>query len=323
MVQTPPSTTTHEALTSCLKALGDDSRLRIVHLLSKGSFNVQELTTALSLSQSTVSHHLKILERSHLVSPKKEGSWSFYSLNSDRTSFEAELLQLIVSAISRSDKLSQQLETDNHEIEKVLHSRRDRARAYFETVAREWDSLREEAQGKAEYLSLLKEKVPQNGTLLELGCGSGSLLAQLLPRNGATIGVDYSDAMIREARQQLSPTSSSNPVDLRLGYLEHLPVGDESIDHAVACMVFHHIAEPLAALRDTFRVLRPGGTLTVVDLTAHTNELMRERFADLWLGFHTDEFVSWLELCGFETPKITVLEPEMDVFLLETVKKDV
>ena len=304
-----------------LKARADDSRLRLLHLLSKGSFNVQELTNTLHLSQSTVSHHLKILEQAGLVSHRKEGSWAFYTISpSDQSSFEGQLLALTTEAITRSAKLTDLLEEDRRAIQQVLSARRDKGRRYFETVAQDWSQIRDEAQGKADYLPYLKDRISPSCSLLELGCGSGTVLKQLAPRSGETFGVDYSSAMIEQARENLKHIESA--VDLRLGYLEHLPIGDETIDCAIACMVFHHIAEPLEALRDIARVLRHDGKLVVVDLVEHDNEYMRERYADLWLGFNTETFSRWGAQLGLETQHIEVLGAEKDVFVIEMTKHE-
>ncbi|NDC39648.1 MAG: class I SAM-dependent methyltransferase, partial [Proteobacteria bacterium] len=111
------------------------------------------------------------------------------------------------------------------------------------------------------FLDELASRIPEDEILLELGCGSGALFEKILPRAAATIGVDSSPAMLEQARK----VAGKDKVDLRLGLLEHLPVADESVDRAVAYMVFHHVAEIERALADTLRVLRPGGTLMLVE----------------------------------------------------------
>lgn len=304
-----------------LKALGDDSRLRLIHLLSQGSFNVQELTNSLSLSQSTISHHLKILEQVGLVRFRKEGSWTFYTLaDAEPDSIEGQLLSLTTSAVTRSARLVEQLEDDKQAIERIFATRRDKAKQYFDTVAKDWNSIRDQAQGSADYVPILRDLIPAEASLLEVGCGSGMLLKQLTPRNGETFGVDYSEAMIQEAKENLVGLHTEDPksqIDLRLGYLEHLPIGDDTIDCALACMVFHHIAEPTKALQDIGRVLRPGGKLIVVDLVEHTDERMRERYADLWLGFNPKTFKSWAKQTGFSNFSMNILGPKKDVFLFE------
>src|SRR5690606_41626979 len=59
-------------------------------------------------------------------------------------------------------------------------------------------------------------------------------------------------------------------VELRAGALESLPIEDGALDAAVLMLVLHHLADPLQALREAVRALRPGGRLLVVDMAAHT-----------------------------------------------------
>jgi DNA-binding transcriptional ArsR family regulator len=61
-------------------ALGDETRIKIVKLLSEGERNVDDLTRMLSLSQPTISHHLRILRENGLVQSEKRGRSIYYSL---------------------------------------------------------------------------------------------------------------------------------------------------------------------------------------------------------------------------------------------------
>jgi ArsR family transcriptional regulator len=63
------------------KALSDINRLKIIKLLKEGELCVCELTTALSTSQSTVSHHLSVLKNAGLIKERKEGKWSYFRLS--------------------------------------------------------------------------------------------------------------------------------------------------------------------------------------------------------------------------------------------------
>ncbi|KAB2331022.1 ArsR/SmtB family transcription factor [Cytobacillus gottheilii] len=61
------------------KALSDPTRLRILHLLSKGEFSVNDIAEKLSLLQSTVSHQLRFLKNLRLVKFRREGTTLYYS----------------------------------------------------------------------------------------------------------------------------------------------------------------------------------------------------------------------------------------------------
>ncbi len=63
-----------------LKALANETRLKILLLLSKREMCVCELTVALDLTQPTTSHHLNILENMRVIKDRKEGRWVFYSV---------------------------------------------------------------------------------------------------------------------------------------------------------------------------------------------------------------------------------------------------
>jgi DNA-binding transcriptional ArsR family regulator len=66
--------------TRLLKALANETRLKMLRLLSRREMCVCELTVALDLTQPTASHHLKILENMGLLKDRKEGRWVFYSV---------------------------------------------------------------------------------------------------------------------------------------------------------------------------------------------------------------------------------------------------
>lgn len=63
------------------KALADSNRLRIINLLSSGEKCVCEILKSFDISQSTLSHHMRILNECGLVNFRKKGTWSYYSLN--------------------------------------------------------------------------------------------------------------------------------------------------------------------------------------------------------------------------------------------------
>lgn len=65
------------------KALGDESRLRILSALAKETYCVCDLARFLNIPQPTLSHHLKILRDIGLVKGEKDGQWIYCSLNSE------------------------------------------------------------------------------------------------------------------------------------------------------------------------------------------------------------------------------------------------
>lgn len=77
------------------KALGDETRLRILGLLSVREMCVCEVMVALDLTQPTASHHLNLLENAGLVKDRKEGRWVFYSIANPKLIKEIQRLGLL------------------------------------------------------------------------------------------------------------------------------------------------------------------------------------------------------------------------------------
>lgn len=63
------------------KAFGDRNRLEIILLLTKGEQCACELLKRFSITQPTLSHHMRILSQASLVEVRKDGKWSYYSIN--------------------------------------------------------------------------------------------------------------------------------------------------------------------------------------------------------------------------------------------------
>jgi SAM-dependent methyltransferase len=97
-----------------------------------------------------------------------------------------------------------------------------------------------------------------NGTrLLDVACGTG-LLLQLAAAEGATVtGIDVSEAMLGIARERLPQA------DLRLLDLQRLPFDDDSFDAVTGVNAFQFGEDPVAAIAEAARLLRPGGRLAI------------------------------------------------------------
>lgn len=74
---------TDENISEICKTLGDPNRLKIVKMLSKGELCACRLLEAFNITQPTLSHHMKVLSDVNLVNSRKEGKWTYYSINKD------------------------------------------------------------------------------------------------------------------------------------------------------------------------------------------------------------------------------------------------
>jgi len=92
---------------------------------------------------------------------------------------------------------------------------------------------------------------------LDVGCGPGALVAELVGRLGAgqVCAVDPSQPFVDAARERFPE------VDVRLAAAESLPFEDATFDAALASLVVHFMEDPVAGLREMGRVVRPGGAV--------------------------------------------------------------
>jgi ArsR family transcriptional regulator len=95
------------------KAFADETRLRILHLLTKGELCVCDIIATVRLPQSTVSRHLAYLRRAGLVKDRKEGLWKHYSLISTDSKVHTSLLRCLNDCFHEVTTLKKDLEKLN------------------------------------------------------------------------------------------------------------------------------------------------------------------------------------------------------------------
>jgi ubiquinone/menaquinone biosynthesis C-methylase UbiE len=125
------------------------------------------------------------------------------------------------------------------------------------------DSLREPVIRSA----ITALHLPLDSGGLDAGCGIGShtlLLAEAVAANGHVTGVDISSELLTHARRRAEKSRSGARVDFRRGDVNRLPFGDSTFDWAWSVDSFYGLPEPLAALGELARVVRPGGLIAVL-----------------------------------------------------------
>jgi ArsR family transcriptional regulator len=102
------------SLTKLFRALGDETRLRIVALLSHGELCVCHLETALELSQPNVSRQLGILRAHGIVDARRDGSWMYYVLAPQ----EHEAVKTILDQLVKLFGAERAIRTDHAKLRK-------------------------------------------------------------------------------------------------------------------------------------------------------------------------------------------------------------
>ena len=107
---------------------------------------------------------------------------------------------------------------------------------------------------------------PEGSSVLEAGCGVGAQTVPLATNSPKALftSIDVSEASVLEARKAVQAAGINN-VTLRQADIFHLPFPPESFDHVFLCFVLEHLAQPVQALRALKHVLKPGGTITVIE----------------------------------------------------------
>jgi ubiquinone/menaquinone biosynthesis C-methylase UbiE len=294
-----------DALLRGLRAVGEASRLRLLHLLAQGELNVTELTQILGQSQPRISRHLKLMCDAGLLDRYREGSWVLFRLKDSGSG--ASLARVVIDLLPSNGA---QITRDSEQLKAVREARAQEAQRYFKANAANWHEIRalhvSEHEVEVAWLKLIGEG--DIGTLIDLGTGTGRVLELLAARAGRAIGVDANREMLAVARANIQKLGFRN-VQVRQGDVNALTLTDGSADLVTIHQVLHYLDDPARALAEAARVLKPGGRLLTVDFAPHELEFLREDHAHRRLGIAAEHMAGWLQRAGLELVHFSTLKP--------------
>ena len=137
-----------------------------------------------------------------------------------------------------------------------------RSKAAYNEKADGYDNSREGHFTSKFHRLLLSEMTwSENQCVLDVACGTGSLLAAMNARKAIRgFGVDISDQMIKNA-------ATKNPaMEFRVSGCEAIPFGNDTMDIMTVCAAYHHFPDTAAFAREAMRVLKPKGVIYVADM---------------------------------------------------------
>jgi len=147
--------------------------------------------------------------------------------------------------------------------------------------------------------------VEEGQTVVDIGSGAGIdclLAAQRVGPRGRVIGLDMTPVMIERARANARAAGADN-VEFRLGDAETMPIEDGSADWIVSNCVINLAPDKKKVFRESYRVLRPGGRLSVSDIVARIPRPFRSAalYASCLSGaLPEEEYLQAISQAGFE-----------------------
>jgi ArsR family transcriptional regulator len=264
------------------------------------------------MGQSSISTHLAQLKHAGLVEDRRTGKNIWY-----RSKADGEVLSGLLGMLQQAPEEIPEAAHDQAALDLVLRKRQDKTRAFFDDMAgrlgreyvpgRSWKSM-------AEALLLMLPPM----VIADLGAGEGAFSLLLAQRAQQVIAVDNSDKMV-ELGTQLAQKQGVAALEYRKGDLEAVPIADGAVDMALFSQSLHHALHPERAIAEAWRILKPGGRITILDLVQHRFTEAREMYADVWLGFSEVELESLLSKSGFENVHTAVVHKETEAPFFQTV----
>ncbi len=292
-------------LLKVLRLLGDENRVRVLRLLNREELSVAELQEILGMGQSRISMQLSQLKQAGFVEARRVGQKSLYRVTAPPG---AEIV--LGEVLQRSAAEIKEAAHDDEGLELILGRRKDHLRTHFDELAgrfgrdyvpgRSWKALSEML------LRLLPPLV-----IADLGAGEATLSLLLAQRAERVIAVDNSQNMVEYGRA-LAKRNKVKNLEYRQGDLEELPLQNAEVDLVLMHQTLHHALHPQQAIQEAHRILKPGGSIVILDLVKHEFEAARDLYADVWLGFSQVELLDLLRKARFKNAEVAITDRETE-----------
>lgn len=170
---------------------------------------------------------------------------------------------------------------------------------YFNSIAKDWNKIRVD-YFKDELRELAINSVNiKNKIIVDLGAGTGFISLRVAKESKLVFPIDASTNMLKELYASAKKEDLTNIYPIK-GVAEDLPLFDESIDIIFMNMALHHVVNADKAIKEMYRVLKPGGKVIITDVEEHTGEWAKEEMFDVWLGFNHSQLIEWYKEANFK-----------------------
>jgi ArsR family transcriptional regulator len=290
-------------LPEAFRLLGDPVRWRLLRLLSRERLNASELTRILSVAQSGVSRHLRLLKDGGLVHEQRRGGWAWYMLPAAPPAGLSSLWEGLRARLGGADGA----EGDDARLAEVLRERAEQAEGWAALPAHLLERHRlEPGRSWAAWAQALGRLLPPL-EVVHLGCGAGALTREVARWAGHVVAVDDDPRALAQARASFP--RDARPADgTRVRFvrcpLTRLALPDAGFDLALLAQSLGPVEHPETALSEAARVVRPGGAVLVLDLLPHREAWVRERLGHLRQGVAPALLTGWLAGAGLSDIRV-------------------
>ena len=257
-----------DALSQCLKAAADPSRLRLLFLCNQGELTVTDLVRITGHSQPRTSRHLKILQDAGLLESFREQHFIFYRVN--RQPPFNSILTTLLGSIDTTDST---IEEDSRRLSVIREARAQLAESYVEDEVPEWLELHryhgDERTFREHVVGLLEGH--NVGHLLDVATGTGRMLGLVGPMAASGFGVDLSKKMVVVARDAIEKAGMTH-LSVRQEDMYQMRFAANSFDTVTIDQVLYFADDPAALFQEATRVLKRGGKMLIVAFTQHEGD---------------------------------------------------
>jgi demethylmenaquinone methyltransferase/2-methoxy-6-polyprenyl-1,4-benzoquinol methylase len=159
-------------------------------------------------------------------------------------------------------------------------------------------------------------EVGADALVLDVATGTGAVALELVRQHGCSVvGIDRSPEMLAVARRRVASRGLGTRIELHEGRAEALPFPDASFDGLTVTYLLRYVDDPSATMRELARVVRPGGTVAILEFGVPQGQVTRllwELYVRLGLPF-AGRLLSpgWHEVASFLGPSIRDFEARL------------
>lgn len=283
------------------RLLSDPTRLRLLALAGEEELSVGELAELLDESQPNVSRHTAQLRQAALLVDRRQGARTLVHLGHEVTRDA-----VVADALEAGRRLCRD-DGSLARVGEIVAKRDHRTREFFERAGGRPADVEGDIPA---YLQAFAPLLSDRDLAVDAGTGDGALLDVLAPLFRKVIAFDRSAVQLDAARQR----------KVRRGYrnveLIEEPIGSERVlgrvgagADLVACSrVLHHAPRPRRMVQELAALLKPGGRVLLIDYARHEDEALRERQADVWMGFTAEEMLAFAREAGLVRAAVSKLD---------------